>query len=87
MRAVNLLVALGWALAIATLVAGALAAPTLARLWRRQRIARRPFPAAWREIVRRRVPLVRELPAAQQLRLKKRIQVLLAEVPFIGCAG
>ena len=33
------------------------------------------------------MPLVRELPAAQQLRLKKHIQVLLAEVPFIGCAG
>ncbi len=65
----------------------ALAGPTLARLWRRQRITRRPFPAAWRDIVRRRVPLVRQLPAAQQLRLKKHIQVLLAEVPFIGCAG
>ena len=33
------------------------------------------------------MPLARELPAAQQLRLKKHIQVLLAEVPFIGCAG
>ena len=61
--------------------------PTLARLWRRQRIARQPFPAAWRDIVRRHVPLVRELPAALQLRLKKHIQVLLQEVPFIGCAG
>jgi MtfA peptidase len=57
------------------------------RLWRRQRVGQRPFPAAWREIVRRRVPLARELPAAQQLRLKKCIQVLLAEVPFTGCAG
>ena len=65
----------------------ALLGPTLARLWRRQRIVRRPFPAAWRDIVRRHVPLVRELPAAQQLRLKKHIQVLLQEVPFIGCAG
>ena len=65
----------------------ALAAPTLARAWRRHRITRRPFPAAWRAILRRQVPLVRELPAAQQLRLKKHIQVLLAEVPFTGCAG
>jgi len=65
----------------------ALLGPTLARQWRRQRIVRQPFPAAWREIVRRHVPLVRELPAAQQLRLKKHIQVLLREVPFIGCAG
>ena len=61
--------------------------PTLGRAWRRGRIARRPFPAAWRDIVRRRVPLARELPADRQLRLKKHIQVLLAEVPFIGCAG
>ena len=45
------------------------------------------FRAAWRDIVRRRVPLVAELPAAQQLRLKQHVQVLLAEVPFIGCAG
>ena len=37
--------------------------------------------------MRRRVPLASELPAAQQLRLKKHIQVLLADVPFIGCAG
>ena len=64
-----------------------LLSPTLMRLWRRQRIARQPYPAAWRDIVRRYVPLVRELPAAQQLRLKKHIQVLLQEVPFIGCAG
>lgn len=87
MRPVSLLVALGWVFAIAAMAAGGMAAPTLARLWRRQRVTRRPFPAAWREIVRRRVPLVRELPAAQQLRLKKHIQVLLAEVPFIGCGG
>lgn len=65
----------------------ALLGPTLARLWRRRRIVRRPFPPAWRDIVRRYVPLVRELPAAQQLRLKKHVQVLLQEVPFIGCAG
>jgi hypothetical protein len=68
-------------------VGAALAAPTLARLWRRRLVARRPFPAAWRDIVRRRVPLLRDLPAAQQLRLKRHVQVLLAEVPFVGCAG
>jgi len=84
---VGALLALGVVIAVALMTGAALAAPTLARQWRRQRIARRPFPAAWRDIVRRRVPLVSELPAAQQLLLKKRIQVLLAEVPFIGCAG
>lgn len=83
-------VALGlflFVIGVVGLVLAGLAGPTLARGWRRQRIAGRPFPAAWREIVRRRVPLVAELPAAQQLRLKKHIQVLLAELPFVGCAG
>ena len=55
--------------------------------WRRQRIRRRPFPAEWRQILRRRVPFFRTLPADLQLQLKKRIQVFLAEKPFIGCAG
>ena len=83
----SVLVALGFVIVVAGVTGAALAGPTLTRLWRRQRIGRRPFPAAWRDIVRRRVPLARELPAAQQLRLKKHVQVLLAEVPFIGCAG
>jgi MtfA peptidase len=87
MKSVSVLVALGVLIVVAVVTGAALAAPTLARVWRRQRIARRPFPAAWRDIVRRRVPLARELPAAQQLLLKKHIQVLLADVPFIGCAG
>jgi Mlc titration factor MtfA (ptsG expression regulator) len=87
MRAVSTLVALGVVIVAAGWTGAALFGPTLARLWRRRRIARRPFPAAWRDIVRRRVPLARELPAAQQLRLKQHVQVLLAEVPFIGCAG
>ena len=55
--------------------------------WRRQRIRRQPFPAEWRQILRLRVPLFRGLPADLQLQLKKRIQVFLAEKPFIGCAG
>jgi len=83
--ALALLIAI--AMATGAVVGAALAGPTLLRLWRRQRIARRPFPAAWRRIVRRRVPLISTLPAAQQLRLKQHVQVLLAEVPFIGCAG
>ena len=83
----SVLVALGVVAVVALVIGAAVAIPTLARVWRRQRIARRPFPAAWRDIVRRGVPLARELPAAQQLLLKKHIQVLLADVPFIGCAG
>lgn len=33
------------------------------------------------------MPYFRRLPADLQLQLKKQAQVLLAEVPFIGCAG
>jgi MtfA peptidase len=84
---VSVVGALGIFIVVAAVAGTALAGPTLMRLWRRRRIARRPFPSAWRDIVRRRVPLARELSAAQHLRLKKHIQVLLAEVPFIGCAG
>jgi Mlc titration factor MtfA (ptsG expression regulator) len=87
MSSVSVLVVLGAVVVVLWVIGAALVGPTLWRLWSRQRIGRRPFPAAWRDIVRRRVPLARELPAAQQLRLKKHIQVLLAEVPFIGCAG
>jgi Mlc titration factor MtfA (ptsG expression regulator) len=59
-------------------------------LWvrrRRERIAGRPFPAAWRRLLRRQVPLVSRLPARQQLRLKGLMQVFLAEKPILGCRG
>jgi len=59
-------------------------------LWvrrRRARIAGRPFPAAWRRLLRRHVPLVARLPARQQLRLKGLMQVFLAEKPILGCRG
>lgn len=83
----NALLALALLIIVLAATGAALAAPTLLRLRRRRRVVRQPFPAAWRAIVRQRVPLVRELPAAQQLQLKRHVQVLLAEVPFIGCAG
>jgi Mlc titration factor MtfA (ptsG expression regulator) len=54
---------------------------------RRNMILRRPFPDAWREILRHRVPYFRRLPADLQLQLKKHIQVFLAEKTFVGCAG
>ncbi len=58
--------------------------------WAERRRARhwaRPFPAAWRRILRRRVPIVARLPLELQLRLKRLIQVFIAEKPFIGCQG
>jgi hypothetical protein len=54
---------------------------------KRQRIRRQPFPAAWREILKQRVPYVRTLPADLQLQLKRHIQVFIAEKTFIGCDG
>lgn len=54
---------------------------------KRQRIRARPFPAAWRDILKRRVPYVRAMPADLQLQLKQHIQVFLAEKAFIGCDG
>lgn len=60
--------------------------PLWARV-QRQRWRQRPFPAAWRTILQRRVPSFRRLPADLQLQLKQHIQVFIAEKPFIGCNG
>jgi MtfA peptidase len=60
--------------------------PRLAAL-RRKHIRRRPFPAAWRAILRDRVPLARTLPPDLQRQLKEHIQVFIAEKSFIGCGG
>lgn len=55
--------------------------------YRRKNIIRQPFPSAWRKIIQRNVPYVRSLPADLQLKLKERIQLFIAEKPFIGCGG
>jgi MtfA peptidase len=55
--------------------------------FRRQRVRRQPFPAAWRKILRDNMPYFRGMPADLQLQLKKHIQVFLAEKSFIGCGG
>ncbi len=69
-------------LAIAWLVGG----PWLAER-RRRRLRAQPFPAAWREILERRVPYVRRLPASLRKQLEGHIQVFVAEKSFVGCAG
>lgn len=74
-------------LGVMLVLVAAIAGQPLYTAWRRGRIRRRPFPAAWRDILRRRVPYVRGLPADLQLQLKRHMQVFLAEKPFIGCAG
>jgi Mlc titration factor MtfA (ptsG expression regulator) len=60
--------------------------PRLAN-WLRTKRQAEPFPAAWRRILRRRVPLLNRMPADLQLQLKKHIQVFLAEKTFVGCQG
>lgn len=74
-------------LLFAALLGLGLWAPWAWRAWRRRRIVAQPFPAAWRTILRRRMPLLRRLPPDLQLQLKRRMQVFLAEKPFIGCNG
>ena len=71
----------------ALLLVGVIAGLPRWRGWRRQAWASRPFPAAWRTILRRRVPLYRHLPADLQHQLRRRVLVFLAEKPFLGCAG
>jgi Mlc titration factor MtfA (ptsG expression regulator) len=77
-------------LVLATVAIPAVAAVLGPPWWlqrRRARLRAQPFPEAWRRIMRRRVPIVARLPAELQLRLKRHIQVFLAEKPFIGCRG
>lgn len=67
-------------------IAWLLAQPLLAARQRR-RLRQQPFPAAWRAIIDRRVPLVRSLPDGLRRQLEGHVQVFLAEKSFIGCAG
>jgi hypothetical protein len=75
----------------AVAVAVAFIAWMLAEPWlrerRRERLRAQPFPAAWRTILERQVPLYRALPPALRPRLEGHIQVFLAEKRFTGCAG
>lgn len=74
-------------LALLGAVAAWLAGPAWLAHSRRARVRRQPFPRAWRETLRRRMPAFARLPADLQLQVKKHVQVLVAEKPFIGCAG
>ena len=73
-------------LATAAVIAWLAGAPLYAA-YRRREAVRRPFPPAWGEIIDRRVPLARNLPADSRRQLERRIQVFLLEKGFIGCDG
>ncbi|MDP5142544.1 zinc-dependent peptidase [Rheinheimera baltica] len=70
----------------AAIIAWVLSAPYLQR-YNRKKVMAKPFPAAWRDTLKRRLPYFRVLPADLQLQLKKHIQVFMAEKQFIGCDG
>ncbi len=54
---------------------------------RRRRIRRRPFPAAWLAVVRRRLPFFERMAAPLRAELQDQIKVFVHDVRFIGCAG
>ena len=70
-----------------TTLAAWLVGPQMLAALRRARVRRQPFPPAWRDVLRRRMPAFAHLPADVQWQVKKHAQVLIAEKPFIGCAG
>ena len=72
---------------LAVLLIAWLAGQPLLQRMRRHRVRAQHFPAPWRTILRRRVPLVAHLPADLQRQLKQHIQVFIAEKAFIGCGG
>ena len=45
--------------------------------WRRARVQRQPFPHAWRDILRHRMPAFARLPPHLQLQVKKHVQVVV----------
>lgn len=54
---------------------------------RRKRLKSSPFPAEWREVLERNVPLYRRLSAADREELHGHIRVFLDEKSFEGCNG
>lgn len=57
------------------------------RGWKRQRELQRPFPRAWRKLLKSQVPLYRRLPGQLKRELERRVQLFLSEKDFYGCDG
>ncbi|MCW8879668.1 MAG: zinc-dependent peptidase [Kangiellaceae bacterium] len=55
--------------------------------YKRAQAAKRPFPAEWRQILKKNVPYFYKMPADLQLQLKKHIQIFLSEKQFEGFEG
>ena len=54
---------------------------------RRDRIASRPFPEKWLEIIEKNMPLYKLLPAEDQKELRRHILIFIEEKHFEGCGG
>jgi Mlc titration factor MtfA (ptsG expression regulator) len=54
---------------------------------RRERLRSSPFPADWKEIVTRNLPIFARLPSDDQTELLGHVQVFLKEKRFEGCGG
>lgn len=50
-------------------------------------IVSKPFPAAWRETVSKRLPFFKLFPEELQKRFENQIKVFVNDKQFIGCAG
>ena len=59
----------------------------LRRALRRRRILSRPFPTAWRRILKINFPIYNRLPDRFKAELESCIQVFIAEKNFEGCGG
>ena len=56
--------------------------------WRRRHTTTEsPFPAHWRELIKRRLPHYAWLDAGQRERLRRHVQRFLADKTFYGCNG
>ena len=57
------------------------------RDYKRKRILEQPYPDEWDQIVERRVAHWRYLDGDERARLRRLVQVFVAEVRWQGCAG
>jgi Mlc titration factor MtfA (ptsG expression regulator) len=55
--------------------------------WRRKRLIGQPFPSAWLEILRQRVPYYGLLTSNEQQEMQDSIRIFLSEKQFEGCGG
>jgi Mlc titration factor MtfA (ptsG expression regulator) len=57
------------------------------RIWSRRKLRRQPFPAAWRQVLERNVPLSGLLTKNERVALEKHVTIFLNEKKFEGCGG